>query len=117
MCGIVFSRLTRKRGAQKVSSLVTLVKGTGSKIRQAVFFTLNASFHDTHERTFVGTFICKSSSRKLPVVQIRVFSIACQQFFVSAALGNVSFVYDDDCGGVADSRETVRNDERGAPLE
>jgi hypothetical protein len=33
MCGIVFSRLTRKRGAQKVSSIVTLVKGTGSKIR------------------------------------------------------------------------------------
>src|SRR6266705_1817199 len=55
--------------------------------------------------------------RKLPVVQIRVFSIACQQLFVSAALDNLSLVYDDDCGGVADSRETVRNDERGAPLE
>jgi hypothetical protein len=52
-----------------------------------------------------------SSSGKLPVVEIRVFSITCQQFFVSAALGNLSFVYDDDFGGVADSRETVRNDE------
>src|SRR5260221_544372 len=52
-----------------------------------------------------------SSSGKLPVVEIRVFSITCQQFFVSAALGNLSFVYDDDCGGVTDSRETVRNDE------
>src|SRR5258708_1516492 len=52
-----------------------------------------------------------SSSGKLPVVEIRVFSITCQQFFVSAALGNLSFVYDDDCGGVTDSRETVCNDE------
>src|SRR2546429_9051238 len=33
---------------------------------------LNQDVLPGYKRTFVGTFICKSSSRKLPVVQIRV---------------------------------------------
>ena len=56
------------------------------------------------------------SLRKLAVVELRIESVLREQLFVRALLGDLAVFHDENAVGVADGRESVRHDERGAPL-
>ena len=56
------------------------------------------------------------SLRKLAVVELRIESVLCEQLLVRALLGDLAVLHDENAVGVADGREPVRHDERGAPL-
>ena len=56
------------------------------------------------------------SLRKLAVVELCIESVLREQLFVRTLLGDLAVFHNENAVGVADGRESVRHDERGAPL-